>query len=143
MILVGLAEKRWLPVTLLLGLTISPLPRGLETLHADRAGFRAAGLWLADHTAPGDVVIDPYCWASYYAGEVFKEGSEPNSGGAAGRSAYVVLERSPNEHSRLTTVAVAMNLAKSGEVVYRAQPQRRRSEQVEVLVYHVPIPTGH
>ena len=34
MILVGLAEKRWLPVTLLLGLTISPLPRSLETLHA-------------------------------------------------------------------------------------------------------------
>ena len=40
-----------------------PLAKTVETLHADRDGFRAAGCWLAQHTSPGDYVKDPYSWA--------------------------------------------------------------------------------
>src|SRR5205085_411280 len=45
---------------LLLVLTAAPLSRSAGPLHADRTGFRDAGLWLARNASPGDYVEDPY-----------------------------------------------------------------------------------
>jgi hypothetical protein len=59
---------------LLGGILASGFPKTLEGLHSNRAGYHAAGLWLADHSQPADQIVDDHCWAHYYAGCVFREG---------------------------------------------------------------------
>jgi hypothetical protein len=58
---------------LLIGLIGFGLPKALQPLHANRAGNRAAGEWLATVLRPGDVVVDDHCWSHFYAGQVFEE----------------------------------------------------------------------
>src|SRR5262249_17432810 len=53
------ASERCWAAGLLLTLIASGLPKTLAPLHADRAGHRTAGLWLAEHAGPGDIVDDP------------------------------------------------------------------------------------
>ena len=75
--------ERWQPmvaVACLSAVVIAFLSEAAHPLHANRAGHRAAGLWLRDHYRPGDEILDPFCWAHYYAGAVFAEGIEPASG---------------------------------------------------------------
>jgi hypothetical protein len=112
-----------------------PLAKALETLHADRAGFRAAGRWLAQHACPGDYVKDPYSWAHYYAGRVFLEG---RSGAPAHVPpvSYVVLERSKNTHPHLPEVQDALHDIERGRPV-QSWPVRRGKESAEVVVYEV------
>jgi hypothetical protein len=122
-------------VAVLLVLVGVPLAKALETLHADRAGFRAAGRWLAQHACPGDYVKDPYSWAHYYAGRVFLEGSA----GAPAHSpplSYVVLERSKNQHPHLEEVRDALHDVERGRPV-RSWSVRRGKEIAEVVVYEV------
>lgn len=109
-----------------------------KTLHADRAGFRAAGLWIAERLAPGDVVVDPYCWSHYYSGAVFLEGQESAVPVGHTPVQYVVLERSSNPHPRLTLVAEARRLSALGRPVFTATGSRRREHSAEVVVYAVP-----
>jgi hypothetical protein len=134
------ARARWLrgvvPLALLLVLTGVPLARTLETLHADRAGFRTAGSWLARHTCPGDYVEDPYAWAHYYAGRVFVEGQSTLPTHTPPVS-YVVLEHSRNPHPHLPPVRQALAAAARGKVV-RRWPVRRGKDGAEVVVYEVP-----
>src|SRR6185437_10264314 len=94
----ALAGRRWMgghawSMGLLLLLTMAPLPRTLQSLHAERAGFRPVGQWLAEHAKPGDFIEDPYCWTYYWAGRVFVEGKTglPTTDPTC---FYVVLEES-------------------------------------------------
>jgi hypothetical protein len=92
---------------LLLLLCAGPAIRTLAPLHAERAGFRQAGYWLAQHAQPGDRLIDPYSWASYYSGRVFQEGPPAHASSVR----YVVVEESANNHSHLVEVEEAKKLA--------------------------------
>jgi 4-amino-4-deoxy-L-arabinose transferase-like glycosyltransferase len=122
---------------LLLPLCAFPLLRTLAPLHADRAGFHAAGLWLAGHATLADHIEDPYSWANYYAGRVFLEGQAPTLPTTPSALWYVVLERSSNQHTHLPEVAEAERRAAEGTPVQR-WPVRRGKERAEVVVYALP-----
>lgn len=119
-------------------LAVSGLPKTLEPLHTNRAGYHAAGLWLAAHARPDDQIMDPFCWAEYYAGQVFRRPSYNYDMTRAPR--YVVLGGSKNEHERLPLIPYANELAKKGEVVYHWCPCQPRQRAEEVLVYRVSSP---
>jgi hypothetical protein len=135
--LARLTGVRWGATAVLALAVASPLPRTLETLHFERAGFRTAGAWLAEHTLPGDFVFDPYCWANYYAGRVFTEGlvglkrqQPPIS--------YLVLEKSANKHTRLPEHIAAEKMAPYGKVAQSWKVPRGK-EEAEVVIYQLPI----
>jgi hypothetical protein len=135
-------DGRTWSLALLLGLTAVAASRTVQTLHAERAGFRTVGSWLADNICPGDFIEDPYGWASYYAGRVFLEGRDDLP---ARRPAcyYVVLEKSMNRHPHLISLAMALLHVTDGkrktEVVH-CEHVRRGKEKVEILVYRVHGP---
>jgi hypothetical protein len=114
---------------------LGPLPRTLEKLHADRSGFRAAGYWLAGHTLPGDSVVDPYCWANYYAGRVFTEGLS-----GLARTVppifYMVVEEAPSKHTRLEGHNGAMLMRQFGTEINRFAVKRGK-ERAAVVVYRM------
>lgn len=125
-------------------LCAGPLFRTLETLHADRAGFRKAGYWLAEHAQSGDEITDAYAWANYYAGHVFTEVA-PQDGltiapGPAHQPKvrYVVMEVSDNKHPRLLTEDREQLLAAGGRVE-QSWPLSNRKDHAEVQVIVVPV----
>jgi hypothetical protein len=131
------ADRRILSLGLLLLLTIAPLFRTLERLHAERAGFRVVGQWLAEHTWPGDFIEDPYCWTNYYAGRVFLEGREdlPTHQPPC---YYVVLEQTKNKHPHLVSRQVAEeHVSKNESKLIHLQHVRRGKQKAEILVYRV------
>jgi hypothetical protein len=127
----------WPAVALFLMLAGLGLPEVLKPLHLNRAGHRDAGLWLAQNALPTDEVIDPNCWAHYYAGRVFLEGKPlPSPRGTT----YVVLETndSDREHSaRLPFIEKAKTIARRGKVVYH-WPVDSIETQAKILVFAVP-----
>jgi hypothetical protein len=131
-----LTSGRAIATLLLLGLIGAALPKSLEPLHANRAGLRQAGLWLHDHADVSDEIIDPYCWAHYYAGCVFREGLPTEPAPSHKPSQYVVLEHGRSEHNRLTGLEVARWLAEQGQVVYRWEGKQGK-HIAEVVVYEV------
>jgi hypothetical protein len=138
-----LTPPRWrgsslLSTALLLVLTGVPLTRSAGPLHADREGFRAAGLWLARHASPGDHVEDPYAWAHYYSGRVFAE-ADAAPPPRRPPDWYVVVEHAGNEHPHLPQVRQALAHARQGRPV-RRWAVRRGKELAEVVVYRVPGP---
>lgn len=114
------------------------LPEMLKPLHANREGHRTAGAWLARNARPCDEVLDPFCWAHYYAGRLFLEGAPPSPGAGEPRQLYVVLEHSKNAHAHLPLLPAAREWASKGTVVYHCPVQRRRNPDDEVVVYRVP-----
>jgi hypothetical protein len=123
---------------LLLALLVSAtLPKTLEPLHWNRGGFRAAGLWLAEHSTLADEIDDPYCWAHYYAGRVFIEGEETHAPPDHVPVWYVVVENAKSQHERLTKVNEVQRLKDLGEPVWRWAGKRKK-EEAEVVVYRVP-----
>ena len=140
----ALARRGWTnghvwALGLLLLLALVPLPRTLERLHGDRAGFRAVGRWMAEHTPAGNFIEDPYCWTYYYAGRVFAEGCsglpvEPNP------CFYVVLEESKNRHPHLVSLQSALvhTLEAKGSEILHKETVRRGKERVNIVVWKVP-----
>jgi hypothetical protein len=128
--------RLWSPAVLAL-CAAGPLPRTLETLHADRVGFRTAGYWLAEHACPGDYVLDPYCWANYYAGRVFTEGLRLPA--RQPPVFYLVLEQSPNKHTRLREHQAAEVMAQFGKRIQSWEVPRGKLK-AEVVVYEMPGP---
>jgi hypothetical protein len=114
------------------------LPRTLEPLHVNRKGFRFAGHWLAEHAAPWDEVIDPYCWTHYHAGKVFQEGTPTPPPPGVTPVRYVVLEVAGLEHSRLPLMPQAHEAARRGREVFRWTGKRKK-DVVDVVVYAVPV----
>jgi hypothetical protein len=134
----GRLDGRTLTRVLLLALAVAPLYKTLGRLHADRAGFRQAGAWLAAHTLPGDRLIDPYAWASYYAGRVFVEGQPDALPHHTPPVTYIVLENTPNRHPHLWwLLPEAERLAATGEVVQRFEVQRGKRRGA-VCIYRAP-----
>jgi hypothetical protein len=126
-----------LSFVLLLMVTLSGLPESMKTLHANRAGHRDAGLWLANHAQPTDPIVDPFCWAHYYAGRVFVEGT--SSAAPLNPQAptwYVVLEGPDREHARLPLIPEARALAARGQLVYH-WPHDKPITDAKVFVYAV------
>jgi hypothetical protein len=136
-----LTSGRTLAAVLTLALIGAALPKSLETLHGNRAGLRQAGTWLREHADPSDEIVDPYCWAHYYAGCTFREGlpTEPAPGHVPVR--YVVLEHGKSEHTRLTGLEEARQRAQQGRVVYRWEGKQGK-HAAEVLVYEVAVLGG-
>src|SRR5262249_42176385 len=73
----GAGRLALLSVLLLVALTGAGLPKTLQTLHANRAGYHAAGLWLAKHADRSDAIMDRHLWAHYYSGRVFIDKKKP------------------------------------------------------------------
>jgi hypothetical protein len=139
----ALAGRRWTDgrawaVALALALSLSPLPRTLQPLHAERAGFRDVGRWLSENTREGDLVVDPYAWAYYYSGRLFLEGREGLSVSEP-RRFYVVMEWAKNKHPHLVPLWKAFWLSQCGEEVQRWSLHRGK-EPVLLIVYEVPLP---
>ncbi len=125
-------------LVLLVVLALSVLPEGLKPLHANRIGHREAGLWLAEHSHPADPILDPFCWAHYYAGRVFSEGFTPQAPAGQQRTCYVVLESSDHDHPRLPTIGQALALARQGKLVYH-WPTDKPQAQAKVCIFAVPV----
>jgi hypothetical protein len=137
----SLAATRWAreeiwAMALLLSLCIAPLFRTLEPLHADRAGFREAGYWLAQHAGPGDDVEDPYAWSSYFAGRVF-QGSTSDRAAHSPPLRYVVLEQAKNNHPHLRELQELWRQVQ-GEKEVASWSVRRGRETVAVLIFAFP-----
>jgi len=130
------AQLRWgMGIALiLLGAT---LVRTLEPLHANRAGFREAGQWIAKHAAPGDPVTDAYCWSHYHAGRVFIESAAKGVPISLPPRQYFVVERSSNRHPRLQTVKEEDLKARGGQEVWVSAPRKDKDRAV-VVVYELP-----
>ncbi len=127
-------------VLLLTAFVAATLPKTLEPLHANRDGFRDAGLWLADHARPWDEVIDPYCWSHYYAGKVFLERESPEPPPGETKVCYVVLENALNDHPRLLSdIDNAKERARRGHAV-QSWSGHRGDRAFEVVVYETPSP---
>ncbi|HMF14964.1 MAG TPA: hypothetical protein VKE94_21760, partial [Gemmataceae bacterium] len=131
-----LTSGRTLATLLTLGLLIAALPKSLETLHGNRAGLRQAGTWLREHADPSDEIVDPYCWAHYYAGCTLREGLPTETAPGHVPVRYVVLEHGKSEHTRLTGLERARDVAQLGRVVYRWEGKQGK-HAAEVLVYEV------
>lgn len=137
----SLAEH-WRPAvsaTWLALLMAALLPWTLKPMHANRAGHRAAGLWLAEHANPNDIIVDPFCWAHYYAGAVFREGTEQPADYRPVH--FVVIENSINQHTRLPALPDAKRQAEQGTLVYQWVPSARaRKERAEEVVIYACAP---
>ncbi|HTK74623.1 MAG TPA: hypothetical protein VL371_05145, partial [Gemmataceae bacterium] len=120
--------------TVVTGLFVAALPALAKPLHANRAGHRAAGRWLADHATPADQIIDPFNWAEFYACDR-APGLMPNAAPDSDRL-FVVLEQTDNQHSRLPVIPAAKAAAAVGEVVYH-WPEHNPREHAQVVVYEV------
>jgi hypothetical protein len=131
-----LTSARALAALLTLALIGVALPKSLETLHCNRAGFRQAGLWLFENADPTDKIVDPYCWSHYYAGRVFREGLPDDPPPGHQRKCYVILEQGKSDHQRLTSLEKARELAAKGQPVFRWSG-RRGNHDGEVVIYAV------
>ena len=111
------------------------LTRTLEPLHANRAGFREAGEWIAQNSRPGDPVVDGFCWTHYHAGRVFTEVGPKGIPISDPSVQFIVIERSNNKHARLKTFKEEDLQAQGGKVVWTSTP--RKDESI-VVIYRVP-----
>jgi hypothetical protein len=127
----------WVATAPLVILTFCWLPVTLKPLHANRAGHKAAGQWLAKNSNPNDPLFDPFCWAHYYAGRVFLEGKPlPATPPGFKETYYAVLDEPDKEHPRLPTMPFATELARMGKLVY-SWPENKPVNQAKVFVYAV------
>ena len=134
---VGGLSGSTLTLLVLAGLTLLPLPKTLAPLHAERAGFRQAGRWLAEHVRPGDRVVDPFTWASYHAGLDFRH--DPQGAPSGSSVCYVVLDRSRSKHEHLWyLVGPAEELARQG-VEVRRFPVKVGKYRGTVIVYRARL----
>jgi hypothetical protein len=113
------------------------LPICLQPLHANQVGHREAGLWLAEHIHPGDVVIDPFDWSYFYAGRVFEEQKQFSEHATQEPIGYVVLELTRRQHEELPMLPLAQRLAEGAQLVYDWQPNRHqlkhKAQEVQIF----------
>jgi 4-amino-4-deoxy-L-arabinose transferase-like glycosyltransferase len=119
----------WASVLLLPLLGVA-LPKTLEPMHMDRLPYRDAGVWLAQHTQPDADIDDPYCWAAYYAGRMFRETPAHDQA----RLCYVVIEK--GDHQQRWKPQTDPSKWRDKEPVM-TWPVRRGKEQLELVVYEV------
>ncbi len=117
------------------------LPRTLQPMHGNRAGYHAAGRWLAGIARTADVVLDDHAWAAYYAGRLFMEGAIPTRDPGAAYKKYAVIgrgkERNPFSTPRTVTEEQMRN--EGGEIVW---PRGGSAERADVVVWAAPLKRG-
>jgi hypothetical protein len=113
------------------------LPKALQPLHANRAGNRAAGEWLATQLRPGDIVDDDHCWSHFYAGQVFLEGKVVALPAEARPLSYVVRTRSRDPEIDESRRQDEAKLREAKEIVYW-WPPNADVEKARVIVYVGP-----
>jgi hypothetical protein len=130
-------SRAWCAV-LLLGLIGSALPKTLEPLHVTRAGFHAAGIWLAQHARPGDVILDPFCWAEFYAGQCFQDGT--HAARVPGAAHYVVMGSGSHWKNPAPDLPIARIEAERGTLVFRwpTEPGKGKDRAEEVSIFLIP-----
>jgi hypothetical protein len=126
-------HRPWLLTAVLLVFVGLGLPIALRPMHTNRLAHREAGLWLADHARPFDLIVDPFAWAHFYAGRVLHDGTLPPRPRGERPNCYVVIEDSDHTHSRLTGMAQAQSLAAKGTLVWQSPP----TCQPRVKIYSV------
>jgi hypothetical protein len=117
---------------LMIGGLLTAGPALLKPLHYNRAGHKAAGRWLAKNATEDDAILDPFCWAEFYAGRIEMRVTTERP-----ERLFVVVETSDNQHSRLPLMADARNKSIIGEPVYH-WPEKRSLDKAQVAVYAVP-----
>jgi hypothetical protein len=134
---VGVVSKAG-PRALLVAIVASSLPAALKTPHETRLGHPHAGRYLAAHVQPDDAVIDPFCWAEWYAGRTLlavPDDPQPP------KARWVVLETGKSPHSRLPRYEGALNVVNDGKNVAKlmfwwpAMPEAEAREKAKVLVF--------
>jgi hypothetical protein len=123
-----------MPTGLASMLVVTALPQTLQPLHAHREGHKHAGLWLAGQLQEKDWLVDPFCWAEWYAGRTLYRTTEYR--GQPLRTWVVVEEGKVSPHSRLPQWELAQELARHGQAVYQWPPQAS-FDQPRVVVYRV------
>jgi hypothetical protein len=139
----GRAVSRWRPgltgsavsLLALLVLTAVSLSKTLARLHADRHGFKEAGLWLAKNTDPDEEIIDPFAWSAYFAGRIFQPHAEP----VRPAMCYVIMERSRNQHPHLSYLLDDLEKLVKGQTPVKTFPMARKRFPGNVVVYHVKV----
>ena len=113
-------------------------PRNFRSLHDERAGHKAAGLWMKENVEPDWQIVDPFGWAEWYTGRTLR--AIPNPGPNKGPGVYVVFEpNAKSPHSRLGYYEMARKLAAPEKIVYR-YPEGAPDDEIKVAVYRVPRP---
>jgi hypothetical protein len=132
-----------LAALLFAGTLASAMPKTLDTLHANRAGHHAAGLWLAAHAADHDIINDEHCWAHYYAGHVFLENQVRPQPPQTPPVRYIVVGKrdtdSPLAPTRQKPPSADQIRAAGGEVVFR-WPEQVSDADASVLIYAIGLP---
>lgn len=126
------------PVALLVILVGASLPSALKPLHANRAGHKHAGRWLAEalreHEIAGEkvAIVDPFEWAQFYSTRTLHN-IPPDPPDAT--VIYAVLEpNASTPHSRLPRLELAEDVARGGKMVY-FWPEDGPPERAKVAVY--------
>jgi hypothetical protein len=131
--------QRWrrpqaLALTVVVALTGAALLRTMRPLHAHRAGHKEAGFWLAAHLGPGDNVVDPYGWASFYSGQTLlprhanKGESRPDS------HRFLVVELTDQDGTRNKMIEQAAHGTGKGEPIFTWP----RGKPPALVVYRAP-----
>ena len=114
------------------------LPSALKPLHANREGFKHAGLWLAGQVQRDDCVIDPFCWSDWFAGRTLYFVPKDPPADPPPHVTYVVVDDKMREddHERLPRMDAARNVLADGrrQPVY-LWPEGSTEETAKVKVY--------
>ena len=128
-------------VLLLAGLLAVGMPKTLDTLHGNRTGYHAAGLWLAEQATPHDIIDDDHCWAEYYSGRVTQIRDPLPRPAGYQPVRYVVLGRREREitltWNRPGPIDEAALQAQGARIVYH-WPARGTPAEAAVVVYRMP-----
>jgi hypothetical protein len=134
-----LSGKAW-GTLMIVAFAVLGVPDLLKPMHANRAGHRLAGDWLAEHADPHAALLDPFCWADYYSGRAFQDREASIRTPSDSAEIYVIAEDSKLAHRWLRGRNEAARLIQRGVPVYRCPLQR--GGEAEVIVYRVPAGFG-
>jgi len=118
-------------------LLMPALPRDFYSLHAERAGHKAAGQWLAEKGDPEIDVVDPFGWAEWYAGRTLREPRRDPDKTWDGKKKYAIFEpNTKSPHSRLEYYEEAriMVIDKKAKPVFQ-YPTGVPPDEIKVAVY--------
>ncbi|MCI0684055.1 MAG: glycosyltransferase family 39 protein [Gemmataceae bacterium] len=128
----------WAAMALLALLVIACLPKTGQRLHGNRAGNRAAGLWLAERLHDGDLVLDDHDWTRYYSGQMLLEGKEPPAAADYQPKCYVVITRTNDPKVKKIRDQLERRLKWSqGEIVYH-WPAAKPAAEARIVMYSLP-----
>lgn len=113
------------------------MPKTMARMHSNRTGNHAAGLWLAQQRAVGDIVNDDHAYAHYYSGLVFEEGKESPLPQGATPKCFVVFTRSKDAEVGGERRVKEDEVSKRAPLVYH-WPESRTAEEARVVIYVEP-----